>query len=68
VRLTPHEALAEGLNMAEYWRQRKEAQQADYVRALLEERRGVETRGDDPERLAAINAELRRSGHEGATA
>jgi hypothetical protein len=62
--LTPHEAQAEGLDMKVYWQKIEEGRRADYVRALLEERRGVETRGDDPPRLAAIDAELARMGHE----
>ena len=42
-------------------------QKADYIRALLEERRGCVGRDDREARLEAIDAELTRMGHRAAT-
>lgn len=41
-------------------------QRQAYIKALLEERRGYESRGD-VERVAEVEAELRAVGHEGST-
>jgi hypothetical protein len=70
MRLTPYEAQAQNVDMAEYQRQVEEEQRADYVAGLLREKAGVEQRGADyPKRLMridAIDVELRRMGHEAA--
>lgn len=41
-------------------------QRANYIAALLEEKRGYEIKGDAA-RVADVDAELRAIGHEGAT-
>jgi hypothetical protein len=64
--LTPYEAGLQNVDMAAYWKQVEEGQRANYIRGLLEERRGA-VMHERKDQSKAIDAELGRMGHETAT-